>query len=206
MIDVDGTKNKKSSAPTPFSASRWQRPKPRPAVLVPLAPLPLPRRCRRPTDARPHDEHHQRRRARRQLGRRTGIHGHAARLRHLQRRHALRREIFHNLKKVLKARAQHRRRRRRRIRSRPGQQHRSPRSIMEAIEASRLQRGRASSHRPGRRRQRTLRQGRRHYTVDGKQIDSAAMVDFPRRLGRQLPHLLDRRRPATKATGTAGNC
>ena len=37
------------------------------------------------------DEHHQRRPARRQLGRRAGIHGHAAGLRHVQRRAPLRR-------------------------------------------------------------------------------------------------------------------
>ncbi len=63
---------------------------PRRGPALRTAAVPLPGRRRRPAAARADDEHHQRRPARRQLGRRAGIHGHAAGLRHFSRRPALR--------------------------------------------------------------------------------------------------------------------
>ena len=90
MIELDGTPNKKKlganailgvSLAAAHAAAR----------LLRAAAVPLPRRLERPAAAGADDEHRQRRPARRQLGRRAGVHGHAAGLRQVQRRPALRR-------------------------------------------------------------------------------------------------------------------
>ena len=89
MIELDGTENKKNLGANAILgvslASGPGRGRPLRAAAVPL-----PGRRRRPAAARPDDEHHQRRLARRQRRGRAGVHGHAAGLRVLQRRHPLR--------------------------------------------------------------------------------------------------------------------
>ncbi len=110
MIELDGTPNKKNlganailgvSLATAHAAAAGNGP----------TTVSLPRRCRCATVARADDEHHQRWRARRQLGRRARIHGHAAGLRAFQRRAACR---YGNLsppeESPLRQRLQHRRR------------------------------------------------------------------------------------------------
>jgi enolase len=77
MIELDGTPTRPSSAPTPFSASRWRRQ----GAAAQSSGLPLYRYVGGPTRgaAGADDEHHQWRRACRQPDRLPGIHDHAGR-------------------------------------------------------------------------------------------------------------------------------
>ncbi len=93
MIELDGTPNKKNlganailgvSLATAHAAARY--------CELPL--LQVRGRIERPAAAGADDEHRQRRPARRQLGRRARVHGHAAGLRHVQRRPPLRLSKF----------------------------------------------------------------------------------------------------------------
>ena len=77
MIELDGTENKKSlGANAILGVSLADGPGRGRSLRA--AAVPLSGRGRRPAAARPHDEHHQRRHARRQRRRRAGVHGHAA--------------------------------------------------------------------------------------------------------------------------------
>ena len=76
MIELDGTPNKGSSAPTRSSASRWPPRMRRPRRLG-VAALQVPRRPERESAARPDDERPQRRRAFRRADRFPGIHDRA---------------------------------------------------------------------------------------------------------------------------------
>ena len=111
------------------------------------AALPLPRRHQRPRPARADDEHHQRRRARRQLRRPAGVHDRAGR-RGRRFSEALRwgAETFHTLKALLHEQGpQHRARRRGRLRARPAGSNEEALDPRRGHREGRLQAGRATS-------------------------------------------------------------
>ena len=195
MIELDGTPNKKKlganailgvSLATAHAA----------APLLRAAAVPLPRRLERQPAAGADDEHPQRRPACRQQRRRAGVHGHAAGLRQLQRRPALRlRDVPQPQEGAARQEAEHGRGRRGRLRPRPGGQRR---------------RVRRDPHRPSRRpaTSRASRCGspwtwrapssttprRRSTRSTARRSTRPRMVDLLAELGREVPDLLDRRR------------
>ncbi len=124
------------------------------------AAFPLPGRRRRSVAAGPHDEHHQRRLARRQRRRRAGIHGHAAGLHQLHRRHPLRlRGLPQSPQGAARQEALHERRRRRRLRPQPEEQPGGVGRDRRGRRQGRVQARRAGLHRPGPGRLRVLQRG-----------------------------------------------
>ncbi len=183
MMELDGTAEQEESGcqcdPERFPGDRsCGGPSDRPASLS------IPGWCRCPIAARSDDEHHQWWRACRQLRRCPRVHGHAARLRTIQRCLRAGTEIFHNLKKVLIGQGiQHGRRRRRGFRTGLEEQPGSAGRDHASDRSGRLQSGRTDLDRPGCGIDRVLRQRNR-------QVLDRRKATFRRRDGRFLGGLV----------------
>ena len=139
--------------------------------------------------------------------RRPRIHGHAAGLRFLQRRAPLRlRDLPQPEEGAARQEAQHGRGRRRWFRPRSEGQRRSVRCDPHRHREGRLQAGRASLVRPGLAQPPSSTTAKKKvYTIDGKELDSAGMVDFWPAGSRSIRSARSKT-AAAKTTGKAGNC
>jgi hypothetical protein len=197
-----------SSAPTPSSASPWRPPAPR--RDPPASPLPLPRRDRRQDPARPHDEHPQRRQARRQHRRLPGVHDPALGLRRLRTRPCApaSRSTTPSRRSSSKPRHVHRRRRRGRLRPQPQGQRGRPQGHREAVDKAGYKWGEqifvaldpppASS---GTRPRRTARRATSSSAPTNQEIISPRWSTSGPDWCREVPDPLDRGRPRRERLG-----
>ena len=171
------------------------------------AAVSLPRRRRRPDSAGPDDEHRQRRPARRQRGRRPGVHDHAVGRRELQRRDPLRlRGLPQPQEGPPVEEAGDQRRRRGRVRPRPEEQRRSPGPDHGSRREGRLHAWASRCSSPWTSPPAELYDARQEGLHDGRQ--EARRRRHGRatgRLGREVPDRARSKTAATKTIGTAGS-
>ena len=166
LIDLDGTANKAKLGANAILGRQPGR-GPRRCRVGPAAAVPLRRRPQRARPARPDDEHHQRRLARRLQRRHPGVHDRADRRGHLRRGPALgRRDLPRAEEPAQQPRAVHRPRRRGRLRAQPGEQPGRARPDQRGDRAGRLHP--RSRHRAGARRRGERVLQRRRLPVRGR--------------------------------------
>ena len=196
MIELDGTENEEQPRGQRHSGrlggggeggGRFLR----------AAAVPLSRRRRGPAAACPDDEHHQRRQARRQRRGRAGVHDHAAGVRELSEAIRCGCEVFHNLKKVLQSK---------KLATNVGDEGgfapdlksnaAALEVIVEAVGKAGYELGKQVFIALDPAASEFYDAEKKRYSVNGKDIDSAAAGGDVRQVGREVSDLLDRGRLA----------